>query len=139
MSKSVNASVAVSAQQKNQIDCFGAWTLQGIHKQNLDRTFKKWDRRTESSLILNAESITRMDSSGAWQLYQWKKQLAKKREVQLIGLNKEHTLLFGMIEQGYRPEQSIFILDGHKLFTGTLTASHIGNAGGEAESLTRRK
>lgn len=99
MSKSVNASLAVSAQQKNQIDCFGAWTLQGIYKQSLDRAFKKLDRQSESPLVLNAESITRMDSSGAWQLYQWKNQLAKNKEVKLIGLNKEHKLLFTMIEQ----------------------------------------
>ncbi|MEN9916383.1 MAG: putative phospholipid transporter permease protein MlaE [Pseudomonadota bacterium] len=98
MSKSVNASLAVSTQQKNQIDCFGTWTLQGIYKPNLDRAFKQLDRSKESSLILNAEAITRMDSSGAWQLYQWKKRLAKKRKVQLTGLNKEHQLLFAMIE-----------------------------------------
>lgn len=96
---SVNASLTVSTQQKNQIDCFGAWTLQGIYKQNLDRAFKKLNHGIEPLLIVNTESITRMDTSGAWQLYQWKKQLAKKKEVQFIGLNKEHKLLFAMIEQ----------------------------------------
>ncbi len=99
MSKSVNASIAASVQQKNQIDCFGEWTLQGIYKQHLDRAFKKLERKSESPLILNAESITRLDSSGAWQLYQWKNQLTKKREIKLIGLNKEHKLLYTMIEQ----------------------------------------
>jgi phospholipid/cholesterol/gamma-HCH transport system permease protein len=99
MSKSVNASIAISAQQKNQIDCFGSWTLYSIHKQNLDHAFKKLNRSTTSPIILNAESITHMDSSGAWQLYQWKKQLAKKRDVQLIGLNKKHKTLFTMVEQ----------------------------------------
>lgn len=99
MSKSVDASIAISAQQKNQIDCFGAWTLQGIRKKNLDHAFKKLNCGTTSPFILNAEAITRMDSSGAWQLYQWKKQLSKKRNVQLIGLNKKHLKLFAMIEQ----------------------------------------
>lgn len=99
MSTSVNASIAISAQQKNQIDCYGAWTLHGIHKKNLDHAFKKLNRSTESSFILNAEAITRMDSSGAWQLYQWKKQLTKKRDVQLTGLNQKHHALFAMIEE----------------------------------------
>lgn len=99
MSNLVNASLTVSAQQKNQIDCLGAWTLKGIYKKHLDCAFKKLDCKSGSSIILNAESITRMDSSGAWQLYQWKKQLAKKRKVKLIGLNKEYQLLFTMIEQ----------------------------------------
>ena len=82
MSKSVDASIAISPQQNDQIDCFGAWTLQGIHKKNLDQAFKKLNRSTASPVILNAEAITHMDSSGAWQLYQWKTQLAKKRKVQ---------------------------------------------------------
>jgi phospholipid/cholesterol/gamma-HCH transport system permease protein len=93
------ASIAISAQKKNQIDCFGSWTLNGIRKKNLDHAFKKLSRSIESPFILNAESITRMDSSGAWQLYHWKEQLAKKRDVQLIGLSKKHNILFEMIEQ----------------------------------------
>jgi phospholipid/cholesterol/gamma-HCH transport system permease protein len=99
MSKSVDASIAISPQQNDQIDCFGAWTLQGIHKKNLDQAFKKLNRSTASPVILNAEAITHMDSSGAWQLYQWKTQLAKKRKVQLVGLNSKHNVLFEMIEQ----------------------------------------
>lgn len=98
MSKSFNAAVVISTQQKNQIDCMGSWTLNGIHKKDLDRSFTKLSRRTNSRIILNAKAITRMDSSGAWQLYQWKNQLAKKKEVQLIGLKKKHHILFEMIE-----------------------------------------
>lgn len=99
MSTSLAASIAVSAQQTNQIDCFGSWTLQGIHKKRLDHSFTTLNRTAESPLILNAASITHMDSSGAWQLYQWKKQLAKKKDVQLIGLNKKYRTLFVMIEE----------------------------------------
>ncbi|WP_342219534.1 ABC transporter permease [Rickettsiella endosymbiont of Miltochrista miniata] len=95
----INASITLSTQQENQIDCFGSWTLNGIRKKNLDRAFKKLDRSTTSPIILNAEAITRMDSSGAWQLYQWKKQLAQKKDVQLIGLSKKHHALFTMIEK----------------------------------------
>lgn len=98
MSKSFNAAVVISTQEKNQIDCMGSWTLHGIHKKDLDRSFTKLSRRTNSRIILNAKAITRMDSSGAWQLYQWKNQLAKKKEVQLIGLKKKHHVLFEMIE-----------------------------------------
>ena len=115
MSKSVNASIAISAQQKNQIDCFGSWTLNGIHKKSLDQSFKKLNHNTASPLILNTKSITRMDSSGAWQLYQWKKQLAKKREVQLIGLNPKHNALFEMIEQ---TAKQIKPLPSVKTYTG---------------------
>ncbi|MFZ0219347.1 MAG: ABC transporter permease [Candidatus Aquirickettsiella sp.] len=92
------ASISISSQQK-QIDCFGAWTLSGINKKNLDQSFSKLNHSTETPLTINAETITHMDSSGAWQLYQWKKQLAKKREIQLIGLSKKHHALFKMIEQ----------------------------------------
>ncbi len=99
MSKSASATIATSIQKKNQIDCFGSWTLNGIHKKNLNHAFKKLNRHTTSPIILNAESISRMDSSGAWQLYQWKKQLSKKTDIQLIGLNKKHQTLFTMIEQ----------------------------------------
>lgn len=99
MSKSLNAARLISAQKKNQIDCIGSWTLNDMHKKNLDRLFTKLSRNTTSPIILNAEAITRMDSSGAWQLYQWKKQLTKKKKVQLIGLNKKHQVLFKMIEQ----------------------------------------
>lgn len=95
----INASITLSTQQKNQIDCFGSWTLNGIHKKSLDQSFKKLNRSTPSLIILNAESITQLDSSGAWQLYQWKKQLSKKRDAQLIGLSKKHQTLFAMIEQ----------------------------------------
>lgn len=95
----VNASITLSAQQENQIDCFGSWTLNGIHKKTLDQAFKKLNRSLSSPVILNAEAITRMDSSGAWQLYQWKKQLAKKTDVQLMGLSKKHLALFAMIEK----------------------------------------
>jgi len=115
MSTSVNASIAISGQQKNQIDCYGAWTLHGIHKKNLDHAFKKLNRSTESSFILNAEAITRMDSSGAWQLYQWKKQLSKKRDVQLTGLNQKHHALFAMIEEAAK---QIKPLPTAKTYTG---------------------
>lgn len=97
--KVLNATVAISAQQKNQIDCIGSWTLQGIHKKSLDRSFEKLSRSTTSPVILNAEAITHMDSSGAWQLYQWKKQLAKKKDVKLNGLNQKHHVLFEMIQK----------------------------------------
>jgi phospholipid/cholesterol/gamma-HCH transport system permease protein len=99
MSKSLTASISISAQQKNQIDCFGPWTLQGIHKKRLDRKFAQMSRPAGTQLILNALSITRMDSSGAWQLYQLKKQLSHKRDVQLVGLSNKHSKLFTMIEQ----------------------------------------
>ncbi len=99
MSKSLSAAIVISTQQKNQIDCFGSWTLNGIHKKSLDQSFKKLKRRIPSPIILNAESITQLDSSGAWQLYQWEKQVSKKRNVQLIGLSKKHQTLFAMIEQ----------------------------------------
>lgn len=115
MSTSVNASIAISAQQKNQINCYGAWTVQGIHKKNLDHSFKKLNLSTESSFILNAETITRMDSSGAWQLYQWKKQLSKKRDVQLIGLNQKHHALFAMIEEAAKHVKPLPTL---KTYTG---------------------
>lgn len=115
MSTSVNAAIAISAQQKNQIDCFGAWTLNGIRKKNLDNAFKKLNRSIASPLILNAEAITRMDSSGAWQLYQWKKQLAKKRDIQLIGLSKKHHALFTMIEEA---AQQLKPLPHSKPYTG---------------------
>ena len=109
------ATIALSAQKKNQIDCFGPWTLHGIQKKSLDQSFTKLNHRIASPLILNAESITRMDSSGAWQLYQWKKQLAKKREVQLVGLNTKHNVLFEMIEQAAK---QIKPLPNVKTYTG---------------------
>ncbi len=115
MSTSVNAAIAISTQLKNQIDCFGAWTLNGIRKKNLDNAFKKLNRSIASPLILNAEAITRMDSSGAWQLYQWKKQLAQKRDVQLIGLSKKHYALFTMIEEA---AQQLKPLPHPKRYTG---------------------
>ncbi|EDP46346.1 MlaE family ABC transporter permease [Rickettsiella grylli] len=94
----LSATITLSKQGNHQIDCQGAWTLSGIRKKNLDQSFQKLNRHIESPLILNAAFITQMDSSGAWQLYQWKKQLAKKRKVHLIGLNSKHQALFGMIE-----------------------------------------
>ncbi|MEN9450010.1 MAG: putative phospholipid transporter permease protein MlaE [Pseudomonadota bacterium] len=115
MSTSVNAAIAISTQQKNQIDCFGTWTLNGIRKKNLDNAFKKLNRSIGSPLILNAEAITRMDSSGAWQLYQWKKQLAQKRDIQLIGLSKKHHALFTMIEEA---AQQLKPLPHPKRYTG---------------------
>lgn len=99
MSKSPIAAIATSTQHENQIDCIGSWTLSSIHKKTLDLSFTKLNRSTTSPITLNAEAITHMDSSGAWQLYQWKKQLAKNRTVQLVGLNKKHRALFEMIEQ----------------------------------------
>lgn len=115
MSTSVNAAIAISTQLKNQIDCFGAWTLNGIRKKNLDNAFKKLNRSIASPLILNAEAITRMDSSGAWQLYQWKKQLAQNRDIQLIGLSKKHHALFTMIEEA---AQQLKPLPHPKRYTG---------------------
>lgn len=99
MSKSLNTASVISTQHKNQIDCVGSWTLSGMHKKNLDRSFTQLIRNTTSPLILNTEAITHMDSSGAWQLHQWKKQFAKKGKIQLVGLNKKHHALFEMIEQ----------------------------------------
>ena len=115
MSTSVNAAIAISTQLKNQIDCFGAWTLNGIRKKNLDNAFKKLNRSIASPLILNAEAITCMDSSGAWQLYQWKKQLAQNRDIQLIGLSKKHHALFTMIEEA---AQQLKPLPHPKRYTG---------------------
>lgn len=111
----VNASITLSTQQENQIDCFGSWTLNGIHKKTLDQAFKKLNRNLSSPVILNAEAITRMDSSGAWQLYQWKKQLAKKTDVQLMGLSKKHLALFAMIEKA---AQQLKPLPHAKRYTG---------------------
>jgi phospholipid/cholesterol/gamma-HCH transport system permease protein len=99
MSKLPVAAIVTSSLHENQIDCVGPWTLNSMHKKTLDLSFTKLNQNTTSPITLNAEAITHMDSSGAWQLYQWKKQLAKNRTVKLIGLNKKQLVLFEMIEQ----------------------------------------
>lgn len=110
-----SATIVLSKHDKNQIDCLGSWTLNGIHKKNLDESFEKLNRRVESPIVLNAAFITHMDSSGAWQLYQWKKQLAIKRKVQLIGLNSKHQALFGVIKEAV---QQIKPLPAEKTYIG---------------------
>jgi phospholipid/cholesterol/gamma-HCH transport system permease protein len=94
------ATISISQKnQQNQIHCQGSWTLRGIDEKSLDLSFAKINRLRGSLLILDANAITQMDSSGAWQLYQWQKQLGRPgREVQLTGLSAKYTALFAMIE-----------------------------------------
>lgn len=93
------ASISISHRgQQNQIHCQGSWTLHGMNKKSLDLSLAKINRLRGSQFLLDVNAITQMDSSGAWQLYQWQKQLITQgKEVQLIGLNAKYSALFIMI------------------------------------------
>lgn len=86
---------------KNQFQCEGPWTLSGLNKKKLERSFNKIKGHQRiSSLILDASMITAMDTSGAWQLYQWTCQLAQRGiNVKLQGLHEKHLALYEGIRQ----------------------------------------
>lgn len=111
------ATISISQRdQQHQIHCQGSWTLHGIDKKSLDLSFAKINRLRGSQISLEVNAITQMDSSGAWQLYQWQKQLARQgRTVQLIGLSATHSALFNMIEE---TAKRIKPLPTPKKFTG---------------------
>ncbi len=84
--------------QPNQLQ--GTWTLAGINDKTLKLAFNKISQQKKSPLIIDASPIAAMDSSGAWQLYQWVEQLSKKGiDVQLQGLRDEHHDLYKGIQK----------------------------------------
>ena len=102
------ASLSFTAGQKNQLRCLGAWTLAGINQKTLDLSFRTINKQKISSLILDASAITAMDSSGAWQLNQWIKQLSKQgSDIQLQGLRDEYQALYTGIQKIATPLETI--------------------------------
>ena len=88
------------SEQKNQFHCHGNWTLTGINKEILDLAFNRLSQQKISPLILDASTITAMDSSGAWQLYQWIEQLSKQgTEAHLKGLRDDHHALYKGVQK----------------------------------------
>jgi phospholipid/cholesterol/gamma-HCH transport system permease protein len=86
--------------QKNQFDCQGPWTLAGMNKKKLVRRFHRIQHNKTVPVILDAHKITAMDSSGAWQLYQWVNQLSQKGlSVQLQGLHEKHLALYKDVQK----------------------------------------
>jgi phospholipid/cholesterol/gamma-HCH transport system permease protein len=90
----------VKTAQGNQLHCRGAWTLTAINKKALEFTLQKIKQQNLTALILDASAITNMDSSGAWQLYQWLQQLSEQGiKVSLVGLQDAHNTLFNGIKE----------------------------------------
>lgn len=90
--------LADKSEQPNQLQ--GTWTLVGINHKKLNLIFNKVSQQKKSPLIIDASTITAMDTSGAWQLYQWVAQLSKKGiDVQLQGLRDEHLALYKGIQK----------------------------------------
>lgn len=91
---------SISSLDKNQLHCQGNWTLGGIDKKKLKLIFNKLNYQKTSPLTLDASTITAMDSSGAWQLYQWIEQLSKQGiDVHLKGLCDKHHALYKGIQK----------------------------------------
>jgi phospholipid/cholesterol/gamma-HCH transport system permease protein len=97
----LTASLSLSeSYPKNQLHCQGAWTLAGINAKKLKHTFTKINLPKNATLILDGSAITAMDSSGAWQLYQWTNQLSQQGiPIQLQGLNEKHRALYEEIQK----------------------------------------
>ncbi len=97
----LTASLSLSTNYpRNQVHCQGAWTLTGINAKKLKRRFRQIKQQKNTALILDASAITAMDTSGAWQLYQWTNQLSKQGiHVQLQGLNEKHLALYKEIQK----------------------------------------
>jgi phospholipid/cholesterol/gamma-HCH transport system permease protein len=111
--------------QKNKLLCKGNWTLTGINKKALTRAFMAFlagiendTRKNEDQhrnnrenifpLILDASAITAMDTSGAWQLYQWINQLSQQgAQVSLRGLSEKYNVLFTDIQKTAKQLQTL--------------------------------
>ncbi|MDQ8039938.1 MAG: ABC transporter permease [Rickettsiella sp.] len=89
--------------EKKALYCYGNWTLFNIQQKKLDSIFKSTIRTLKKQRIfqlsLQTSTIASMDSSGAWQLYQWQKKLsAQGFNVKLHGLKKQHFALYNEIQ-----------------------------------------
>lgn len=94
------ASLSLSEKPRNQLHCQGAWTLASMNTRKLQGTFQQLVHQKKFPIILDASAITAMDSSGAWQLYQWIHQLSQQGlEVHLQGLHEKHQALYKGIEK----------------------------------------
>ncbi|MDM8548281.1 ABC transporter permease [Candidatus Venteria ishoeyi] len=82
--------------QRTRLFCRGDWTLNG--SKHLDRCLTKTIRHCPENCILDASQIQRMDTAGAWLLFQLQKQLQKKQpQCTLTGLKPAHSALLKLV------------------------------------------
>lgn len=97
--------------------CHGAWTLTHL----TPTIFTKLPLLTKypsKKLIIDLNSVSAMDSHGAWQLCRWVEQLKKEGFcIQLQGLNQNYQLLFKGIEQS---AQQLKPLPSRHTYTGLV-------------------
>ncbi|MES2998499.1 MAG: MlaE family lipid ABC transporter permease subunit [Pseudomonadota bacterium] len=94
--------------QKNKLHCQGAWTLAGMNSKALRKNINKINCQQISTLTLDTSDITAMDTSGAWQLYQWIHQLSEQgTHVSLLGLSEEYRALFTGIQKTAKQLQKL--------------------------------
>lgn len=85
-------------EQKNYLYCQGNWTLSGINVVQLKKQLANIKQQNINSLTLETSMLTRMDSSGAWQLYHWQQQLSlPNKEIPIVGLTGKYRTLFDMV------------------------------------------
>ena len=95
MSNHQNATISMD-EQSDLLQCTGEWTLSGI--ESLEEQILKFNTATPSAIT--GKGIVRMDSAGAWILYQYMQTIEQRgKPAQLTDFTEDHLSLLNLIKE----------------------------------------